>query len=188
MTWTSSSSDSVATKLFTARTLAEAGIFKPDAARPAGARRSRRCARGARRPRPATRVGRPRYPDEPAIIDELGHADLRARSTSARTRSPTRWQADGIGEGDGVAILCRNHRGFVESTSRCSKLGADALYLNTSFAGPQIAEVCEREEPKAHHLRRRSSTELSTSGARPQALRRLARRRATAPTTRRSRT
>ena len=31
----------------------------------------------------------------------------------------------------------------------CSKLGASALLLNTSFAGPQIAEVLAREDPVA---------------------------------------
>ena len=55
----------------------------------------------------------------------------------------------GIGEKDGVAIMCRNHRGFIEATVACSKLGAGALYLNTAFAGPQIADVIEREDPVA---------------------------------------
>ena len=55
----------------------------------------------------------------------------------------------GIGEGDGVAIMCRNHRGFVEATVACSKLGASALYLNTAFAGPQITDVLAREDPVA---------------------------------------
>jgi len=59
------------------------------------------------------------------------------------------WRAAGIGEGDGVAIMCRNHRGFVEATVACSKLGAGALYLNTAFAGPQIADVLTREDPVA---------------------------------------
>jgi fatty-acyl-CoA synthase len=31
----------------------------------------------------------------------------------------------------------------------CSKLGVHALFLNTAFAGPQLAEVCEREQPRA---------------------------------------
>ena len=31
----------------------------------------------------------------------------------------------------------------------CSKLGAVALYLNTAFAGPQLADVIERERPAA---------------------------------------
>ena len=45
--------------------------------------------------------------------------------------------------------MCRNHRGFIEATVACSKLGASALYLNTAFAGPQIADVLEREDPVA---------------------------------------
>ena len=52
-------------------------------------------------------------------------------------------------EGDGVAIMCRNHRGFIDATVACSKLGANALYLNTAFAGPQITDVVKREGPRA---------------------------------------
>ncbi|HEX2436471.1 MAG TPA: AMP-binding protein, partial [Solirubrobacterales bacterium] len=51
--------------------------------------------------------------------------------------------------GDAVAIMCRNHRGFIDATLACSKLGADGLYMNTAFAGPQLTEVVEREEPVA---------------------------------------
>jgi fatty-acyl-CoA synthase len=56
---------------------------------------------------------------------------------------------EGVGLGDGVAIMCRNHRYFIEATMACSKLGAVALYLNTAFAGPQLADVMEREQPEA---------------------------------------
>jgi fatty-acyl-CoA synthase len=45
--------------------------------------------------------------------------------------------------------MCRNHRGFVDATVACSKLGANALYLNTAFAGPQITDVVDREKPVA---------------------------------------
>jgi fatty-acyl-CoA synthase len=55
----------------------------------------------------------------------------------------------GIGYGDGVGIMCRNHRGFIEATLAAAKLGASALYLNTMFAGPQLVEVTRREGPKA---------------------------------------
>ncbi len=54
-----------------------------------------------------------------------------------------------MGEQDGVAIMCRNHRGFIEATVACAKLGASVLYLNTAFAGPQIADVLRREAPVA---------------------------------------
>ena len=55
----------------------------------------------------------------------------------------------GISEQDRVAIMCRNHRGFIDATVACSKLGAGALYLNTAFAGPQIADVIAREDAVA---------------------------------------
>jgi fatty-acyl-CoA synthase len=45
--------------------------------------------------------------------------------------------------------MCRNHRGFIEATVACAKLGASVLYLNTAFAGPQIADVLRREAPVA---------------------------------------
>jgi acyl-CoA synthetase (AMP-forming)/AMP-acid ligase II len=87
-------------------------------------------------------------PDAPAIVDELGtltFAEVDGR-TNALARSLA---AAGVNEGDGVGIMCRNHRGFVEATVAVAKLGADVLYLNTAFAGPQLAEVVEREGPTA---------------------------------------
>ena len=62
----------------------------------------------------------------------------------------------GIGYGDGVGIMCRNHRGFVEATLAAAKLGASALYLNTMFAGPQLAEVTRREGPQPSSTTRSS--------------------------------
>jgi acyl-CoA synthetase (AMP-forming)/AMP-acid ligase II len=89
-----------------------------------------------------------RYPDDPMIVDELG--TLSFSEVNVRTNALAHSLADaGVVEGDGVGIMCRNHRGFVESTIAVSKLGADALYLNTAFAGPQLAEVVQREEPSA---------------------------------------
>jgi fatty-acyl-CoA synthase len=87
-----------------------------------------------------------RFPDRDAIIDEAGTLSFGEvnRRTDALTNALA---ARGVRSGDGVAIMCRNHRGFVEATVACSKLGATALYLNTSFAGPQIADVIERENP-----------------------------------------
>ena len=55
----------------------------------------------------------------------------------------------GVKEGEGVAILARNHHRFIESTLALSKLGANALYMNTGFAAPQLVEVVEREGPVA---------------------------------------
>lgn len=93
-------------------------------------------------------VSATRRPDKIGIVDELG--TLTFQEIHERTNAlANAWSDMGIGEGDGVAILCRNHRGFIDATVACSKLGANALYLNTMFAGPQITDVCAREKPKA---------------------------------------
>jgi acyl-CoA synthetase (AMP-forming)/AMP-acid ligase II len=47
-----------------------------------------------------------------------------------------------------VAIMCRNHRGFIEASIAVAKLGADVLYLNTAFSGPQLVELLERDQPR----------------------------------------
>jgi len=89
-----------------------------------------------------------RHPQRAALIDERGvlsFAELHLRTNALAHEL----RKAGIREGDGVAIMCRNHRGFVEATVACSKLGAGALYLNTAFAGPQITDVLAREDPVA---------------------------------------
>jgi len=88
------------------------------------------------------------HPHEVAVIDERGALSFERlhRRSNALAHS---FAALGIGHGDGVGIMCRNHRGFVEATLAAAKLGASALYLNTMFAGPQLVEVTRREGPKA---------------------------------------
>src|ERR1022692_270681 len=87
-----------------------------------------------------------RFPDRAAIVDERG--TLTFQEVHRRTNAlANEMRSAGIKEGDGVAIMSRNHRGFVEATVACSKLGASALYLNTAFAGPQITDVMRREDP-----------------------------------------
>ena len=89
-----------------------------------------------------------RFPEETMIVDELG--TLSFSEVDTRTNALASALSDaGIVEGDGVGIMCRNHRGFIEATIALSKLGADALYLNTAFAGPQLVEVVKREKPRA---------------------------------------
>ncbi|MCR5979817.1 bile acid CoA ligase [Gordonia jinghuaiqii] len=86
-----------------------------------------------------------RDPKGLALIDEAG--DLTWGELDARCDA----LAVGLGELPGrpvttVAILCRNHRGLIEALAATSRLGADAVLLNTGFAGPQLADVLEREQ------------------------------------------
>jgi acyl-CoA synthetase (AMP-forming)/AMP-acid ligase II len=130
-----------------ARTLLATGMLKPT--RPDRALRS---AAALRRwgPTPAAAYAGSaiRYPDRAALIDDRG--TLTFSEMQRRTNAlAAELAAAGIGEHDGVAIMCRNHRGFVDATLACSKLGASALYLNTAFAAPQLADVLAREQPTA---------------------------------------
>src|SRR5690606_38065604 len=89
-----------------------------------------------------------RFPRAAAITDDWGtltFAEVHAR-TGALADALAR---EGLGEGDRVALMCRNHRGWVESVIACSKLGAHVLLLNTAFSGRQLAEVVEREGAQA---------------------------------------
>src|SRR5215210_2272036 len=138
---------SVGDQLSAVRTLAEAGLLRP--VRPD---KLFRMGLAYRRFGPTFATGYQaqaiRRPQATAIIDELG--SLTFEEVDRRTNALAHALADrGVVEGDGVAIMCRNHRGFIDATVACSKLGAHALYLNTAFAGPQITDVCEREKPVA---------------------------------------
>jgi acyl-CoA synthetase (AMP-forming)/AMP-acid ligase II len=87
-------------------------------------------------------------PERDAVIDELG--SLTFRELHLRTNALAHELSNaGIGPDQNVAVMCRNHRYFVEATVALSKLGANTLYLNTAFAGPQIAEVVKREAASA---------------------------------------
>jgi acyl-CoA synthetase (AMP-forming)/AMP-acid ligase II len=89
-----------------------------------------------------------RHPDRPAIVDDRGAVTF--RDVHRRTNALAHALRDaGVAEAHSVAIMCRNHRGFIEATVACAKLGAGALYLNTMFAGPQITDVLRREDPAA---------------------------------------
>ena len=143
----SSVRSSVADSIFEAKVLREAGILgptRPDKAVKIGTTFLRWGAS------PATGIATAaiHYPHEIAVLDERGALTFERlhRRSNALAHS---FAAMGIGYGDGIGIMCRNHRGFLEATLAAAKIGASALYLNTMFAGPQLVEVTKREEPKA---------------------------------------
>jgi acyl-CoA synthetase (AMP-forming)/AMP-acid ligase II len=85
-------------------------------------------------------------PDRTWVADERG--ELTFAEVDRRTNALARaLQGLGAKEGDSVALMARNHRGFVEATVAAAKLGADLIFLNTAFAGPQLVDVLEREDP-----------------------------------------
>ena len=92
----------------------------------------------------AVTIGAVRFGDRAALIDELG--TLTYRQLDERSNALARaWRARGLAAGDGVAILARNHRGFLDATFAAAKCGARIVLLNTDFAGPQICDVTRQE-------------------------------------------
>jgi acyl-CoA synthetase (AMP-forming)/AMP-acid ligase II len=85
-----------------------------------------------------------RCPARAGLVDEIGtltwheidqRADAFAAALQALPGGPPRV----------VGIMARNHRGFVDALIASNRIGADVLLLNTSFAGPALAEVVTRE-------------------------------------------
>jgi fatty-acyl-CoA synthase len=132
---------------FNLKTLTEAGVIRP--VRPDKlARAVRELARWGASPAAGIAAATITHPDEEMVEDEAG--TLTFSEVHRRSNALARGLAgEGVGEGDGVAIMCRNHRGFIEATLAVSKLGANGLYMNTAFAGPQLTGVVERERPSA---------------------------------------
>jgi acyl-CoA synthetase (AMP-forming)/AMP-acid ligase II len=136
----------ISDKAFELRVLREAGVLglmRPDDAAKVGAT----FIRWGASPALGVRIAAIKHPDDVSIVDERGSLTF-AEVESRSNQLAHAFQKMGIGYGDGIGIMCRNHRGFIEATVAAAKLGASALYLNTMFAGPQLVEVMRREGPK----------------------------------------
>jgi fatty-acyl-CoA synthase len=85
-----------------------------------------------------------RCPDRPGLVDELGTLTWRQLDQRSDALAAALQALPG-GQPRVVGIMARNHRGLVEAMIAANRIGADVLLLNTSFAGPALAEVVERE-------------------------------------------
>ena len=93
-----------------------------------------------------------RCPDRPGLIDELG--TLTWRQLDERINALAVALQQGLpgpraGMPKVIGVMCRNHRGFVEAVVASSRIGSDVVLLNTSFAGPAMADVVNREGVEA---------------------------------------
>ena len=86
-----------------------------------------------------------KYADLPALVDERGtltYGEVNDQSWALARGL----QGLGVTEGSVVGLLCRDHRGLVLAMAACGKLGARLVLMNTGFAKPQFAQVCDREK------------------------------------------
>ncbi|MGB6207720.1 acyl-CoA synthetase [Mycobacterium sp.] len=86
-----------------------------------------------------------RYGDAPAITDDDGTITFREldENSNALARG---LQANGIRAGGVIGLLNRNHRSVIVTLSAANKIGVRVVLMNTGFAGPQLADVCAREQ------------------------------------------
>ena len=85
-------------------------------------------------------VGAVRHPDRPAVIDDRGalsYAEIEHRTTRMARGLLER----GVTSTSRVGVLCRNHHGPVEAMLACSKVGADAVLINTGLSPQQVSQV-----------------------------------------------
>ena len=105
-------------------------------------------ARWGRSPAAGYLSGVARYPDRDQHHRRARVADLQGRQRAHQPPGlgagrPRRRRGRRRGHhGPQPPLLHRGHGGV-------SKLGADSLYMNTAFSAPQLAEVADREKPKA---------------------------------------
>ena len=92
----------------------------------------------------ATVITAARDPEGLALIDERGALSFGEldRRTNALANE---WRRLGLGPGASVAILARNHRGFLEAVYAAGKCGAGVVLLNTGFGSVQLADMVTRE-------------------------------------------
>ncbi|NEA36131.1 AMP-binding protein [Streptomyces sp. SID13031] len=92
----------------------------------------------------AAHIAARRDPTDLALIDELG--ELTYGELDQRANALARgWAAAGVEPGQVIGVLCRDHRGFVDSMIACGKLGVRLVLLNTGFSRVQLADVAHRE-------------------------------------------
>ncbi|MBF6326981.1 acyl-CoA synthetase [Nocardia transvalensis] len=88
------------------------------------------------------------WPQRTGVIDERG--PLTYRQLDEQSTALARGLREmGIAPGMVIGILARDHRGLVLTMAAAGKLGVRMALMNTGFAKPQFAEVCQRENVRA---------------------------------------
>jgi fatty-acyl-CoA synthase len=85
-----------------------------------------------------------RHPHRVAVIDDRGQSTYRQLDDRVNALA-NGWRAAGLKPKQGVAIMTRNHRGFLEALFAAAKCGARIVLINTGFSEPQLSEVIRRE-------------------------------------------
>ncbi len=89
-------------------------------------------------------AGAARYPNDTALIDDLGSLTYRQMDEMSSAIA-TGLRQRGVVDGAAVGVLLRNSRWFLLAFAALAKAGADVVLLNTGFGAEQLGDVCVRE-------------------------------------------
>ncbi|MFC3960828.1 AMP-binding protein [Nocardia jiangsuensis] len=92
--------------------------------------------------------GAVRVPNRPAVVDAWGSRTF-AEMHRRTERLAAAMAEAGLGAGDAVGILARNHGAMVETMVAAGKLGVDAVLLNTGLPARRIEEIVQRDRLEA---------------------------------------
>ena len=85
-----------------------------------------------------------RYPNQVAIIDDAGSLTWREMAQQINQLTDV-LRERGVGAGDSVALLARNHRYIVMAMVAVMQRGGRVLLLNTMASKSQLGELAKRE-------------------------------------------
>ena len=122
----------------------QSGLLRPVGPR-AGAKIISGLWRTGLTPAAAIAINAARHPERDAIIDDEGattyhELDQRIESIAGALWTRRRGRCT-------FAVLCRNHRGFIEAFAVGSRLGHEVVFLNTEITESQLARILERHQP-----------------------------------------
>jgi acyl-CoA synthetase (AMP-forming)/AMP-acid ligase II len=127
----------------TLSTMVRAGVLAP--LRPDKYLRMAAASRGGGSVTLGFAIAAQRCPNRAGLVDELGTLSWKQLDEQASALAAGLQAAPDMPRT--VGIMCRNHRGFVTALVAADRLGVDVLLLNTSFAGPALAQLVDREAP-----------------------------------------
>jgi len=88
-----------------------------------------------------------RFPQQPAVIDDAGQITWREMSEQVNQLAHA-LKERGLGVGDSVALLARNHRYMIIAMIAIMQVGGRVLLLNTMASQAQLGELTKREGAK----------------------------------------
>jgi len=123
---------------------AKSGLLRPVGPR-AGARIITGLWRTGLTPAAAIAIGAARHPDRDVIIDDQGETTYRELDQRIESIAGALWTRR---KGRATfAVLCRNHRGFLEAFAVGTRLGHEVVFLNTEITESQLGRILERHGP-----------------------------------------